>query len=366
MRPFRLSRSRARRGFARPGMTLIELSMALALSTGVALGIGYVVRQMTGAVISIEKRSEAQAEATLAVHRLRSELQQATSIVTLSAAKITFDHQDVTGDGQADLVSYAWAGTAGQTQPLTRTVNGGVPETLVFNCTAFQMTVAANAPTADRIAMHDRYAEGVVYSPQQITLTHATQAAELFTVTGSGAAAYRIDKVRVYLRRTATTGALTLELRTANSGIPTSTVLDEASRAVAQINSTGGWEEFQLNAGVALGFGYQYAIVLRTSGSDATVEATFDQITANPPGSSADFYRYTNTGGGAWSPTFGLGARDLKYYLYGRYLDSSGVPQAPAGGPIGLVEVHLETGTGASATILDAAVQCINNPELAG
>jgi hypothetical protein len=345
-------------------MTLIELSMAVALSSGVALAIGLVVRQMSGAVISIEKRSESQAEAALALHRLRSELRQAAQIVTLGSTKITFEHPDVTGDGQPDLVSYSWANVAGQ--PLSRTVNGGTAESLVASCTVFRLSAASGGATADLLASHDMYAENVVFSSQQFTLTDSSQAAEVFTLSpGSGSIGCRVEKVRVYLRALSTSGVLTLELRGVSGGNPTGSVLDSAVRPIAQISTTGGWEELQLTSGSTLGAG-QYALVLRTSGSTATVSTTFDQITVNPPGGSTDFYRYTSTGGIAWLPSIGLGARDLKYYVYGRRLDGSGSPLAPSGGAIGLVEIHLETGSGASATLLDTAVQCMNTPELAG
>ena len=58
--------------------------------------------------------------------------------------------------------------------------------------------------------------------------------------------------------------------------------------------------------------------------------------------------------------------RDLKHYVYGRYYDAVGTPLPATGGQVPLLGIRLEAGPADSTVRYDAAVQCVNQPELTG
>jgi hypothetical protein len=144
----RVGDGRARRRWSRPGVTLIELAISLTLAAGLAVAIGQVVHQLTRGAAAIDRRSQAQTEAAVAMLRLRSDLEYADWITQTATRKISFRHPDLTGDGAADTVTYEWSGVSGD--PLTRVVNGSAPETVLEQCRAF--TVSSVPPTIRLIA----------------------------------------------------------------------------------------------------------------------------------------------------------------------------------------------------------------------
>ncbi|GMU24736.1 MAG: hypothetical protein AMXMBFR13_48080 [Phycisphaerae bacterium] len=136
----------------RRGFTLYEVLLAASLSAGIALGVGHVVTQLTRGAASVDRRSQAQTEASLALLRLRSELEHATYVTDIKPKKIVFRHPDADGDGSVDTITYEWSGISGD--PLTRKSNDAAAEPILTECQDF--IVAANAP-AIRLIAGQRY-----------------------------------------------------------------------------------------------------------------------------------------------------------------------------------------------------------------
>lgn len=113
----------------------------MVLAALITVAISHATVQITSGATRVDKRSQIQTEAAVALIRLRTELEQATAIVTLTSSKVTFRHPDVTGDSATDTITYEWSGTAGD--PVTRKVNTGSAEDVLTQCRAFTLSTLA-------------------------------------------------------------------------------------------------------------------------------------------------------------------------------------------------------------------------------
>jgi type II secretory pathway pseudopilin PulG len=116
----------------RRAVTLVELIIVVMLTGTVMLTVGYVTTQITSGVANVDRRSQAQTEAALAMVRIRNELEYATSIVALDSKRISFKHPDVNGDNQVDTITYEWSGVGGD--PITREINEGGKQPVLDRC----------------------------------------------------------------------------------------------------------------------------------------------------------------------------------------------------------------------------------------
>lgn len=110
---------------------------------------------------NLERRSQVQTAAALAVQRMRAELRYATRIASLASTSVQFTHPDVTGDGNEDTVLYSWTGTPGD--PLTRQVNGGAAETILARCVSFSLSSALMSPQPLALVAERPYAVKLEY-----------------------------------------------------------------------------------------------------------------------------------------------------------------------------------------------------------
>ncbi len=343
-------------------MSLVELVVAMVLAGGVALALGHVVNQLTRNVTALEQRAQRQTEGALALLRLRGELRHATGVSALTDRRIAFAHPDVTGDGMADLVTYDWDGTAGSN--LTREVNAGGAETLLAECRSLTLTALTQLPSSEELlAGHVGYGPGVAASTQEYLVGSTNHAAQVLTLSRSGAAAFRITKVRLFVRPVTATGSLVVSLRPTLASDPAGSAIESVSRPLAQMSPGANWETFRFSGRDSLALGTLYAVVVRCSDSGGSVGIAFDQITANVPGSSSDYYKYTTNGGFTWQPTSMLPARDLKYMVYGRWLSGTGSLLTISTPFLTGLRIQLETGTAATPVRYEATAECINLPE---
>jgi len=127
----------SRRIARRRAMTLVELMLAMTIAVGIMVSLGHVITQMTSGVARLENKTRLQSEVSLAMLRMRSELQYASSITSLSETEMTFVRGDITGDGEDDQITYRWSGQAGE--PIYRLLNDGEAEPILESCESFQI-----------------------------------------------------------------------------------------------------------------------------------------------------------------------------------------------------------------------------------
>lgn len=107
------------------GITLIELSIALALSVGI-MGI-LVLAYVAGSRLfnSEMDRSAAFLEANKAISSLRGDLRSCIELTSATATSISFWADDLNSNGTkeaGEIYAYSWDGTPGS--PLIRTISG--------------------------------------------------------------------------------------------------------------------------------------------------------------------------------------------------------------------------------------------------
>ena len=120
----------------RPGQTLLELMVSMAISSVLLSGIATSIYLAGRSASSSGATSDTMTATRLAV-RLKDELQFATYVVELSDHGIDFVVADRTNDGVPDRIHYEWDGRPGS--PLLRSINGTVPQVLANDVMEFDV-----------------------------------------------------------------------------------------------------------------------------------------------------------------------------------------------------------------------------------
>lgn len=118
------------------GVTLVELLVSLSILAIVITALGSVMVLTSHAVgLSATQAVEARTDDVAAT--LAAEQRLALRVLERTNRSITFvvdrDH-----DGTTETIGYAWSGVSGD--PLTRSLNGGVPVPVVANCKRFNLS----------------------------------------------------------------------------------------------------------------------------------------------------------------------------------------------------------------------------------
>ncbi len=112
----------------RVGATLIEVVLATVVIAVLMGSMTSVVLLSSRAIDGGRSSTAKTAEARELIDDLTAELGLAQSVESLDDKSVTFTVPDLTGDGGADTISYAWSGVEGD--PLTRRLNNG-PEAIL-------------------------------------------------------------------------------------------------------------------------------------------------------------------------------------------------------------------------------------------
>lgn len=124
----------------RAAFTLIELVTSLAISTIIVTAMGSAIMVASAAIPTAETETVANADAQL--DWISIEVSEAESIKTATGAELTFTVPDRSGNGQPELISYTWNGSAGS--PLYRTYNANAPEVVIDSLDAFAVSAVSS------------------------------------------------------------------------------------------------------------------------------------------------------------------------------------------------------------------------------
>lgn len=116
-------------------MTLIELVVALAITSLVLAGVGAAVRLAAGAMPGRDDALAGLLRGQRFLDEFLDSISTATGIESLVATGVTFTVPDRDNDGDVERLAYAWAGTAGE--PVLLAVNGGPPVQALDSCDGF-------------------------------------------------------------------------------------------------------------------------------------------------------------------------------------------------------------------------------------
>ncbi|MFA9477362.1 type II secretion system protein J [Phycisphaerales bacterium AB-hyl4] len=129
------SRGRANRS---AGFSLVELSVAIALSAVVMLALGSAMVLASRALPNADSPALASHDVGRALEQLSTDLQHALYVSERSPHAITFTVADRTGDGSPQRMRYAWSGEPGE--PLTWQLDDHDPVDLLPSIDTFELS----------------------------------------------------------------------------------------------------------------------------------------------------------------------------------------------------------------------------------
>lgn len=356
--------------------TLVEIVASL-LIAGICVGAtASAVHIITYGGSDLAHRGESHTAAALALHRMRGELAMALTVTELNATAITFTHPDMTGDATDEVIRYVWSETPGD--PVTRSVNGAAPTTLLADCEAFALTVDvrdAQEGTQPQVtgevlvAAHDQYPLGLLYVTSTMPVTNQDYVGEYFTPSYPDAVSCEITRVRLVMKKWGTASGsarIMIQPRAAGTYNPAPTILGEVQVEGADLPSEFQWREFSFS-GVTTAVNDGVLVVVRGTNTNSAAVAVHSLSLVSFIDGMA--LRYTNNGGATWQPTVNLALADMRIYVYGRYTLSTLVGSGTlASGNVESIHLELHTAVGGPGedVVMNSAVRCLNKPSITG
>ncbi|MCC6286160.1 MAG: hypothetical protein IT439_12815 [Phycisphaerales bacterium] len=124
-------------------MTLIELVVALAITSLVLAGVGAAVRLAAGALPGRDDALAGLLRGQRFLDEFLDSISTATGVESLGATGVSFTVPDRDEDGDEEELAYAWSSTSGE--PVLLVVNGGAPVQVLDACDG----LAVSAITGD-------------------------------------------------------------------------------------------------------------------------------------------------------------------------------------------------------------------------
>jgi hypothetical protein len=356
---------KSNRRFRPPGHSLMEVVAAMVVATILVAGLGTVM--MIGRQVAFTPSAPGhRMKASEIINQLASDLRYATLVIEQSPYVLDFVVADRNDDGVAERIRYQWSGTVGQ--PLTRSLNGAAPTTILEAVQEFQITPTTESTTTTLtttatsaevlLAANPNVLGG---APRGITNTDFSaqqiNPAAFLAAAPAGALCWNATRAEFYAQKFGTyTGTLLVQLRRAgnpNNG-PTSHVLGQVSIPENNLTATFGWNTATFASPI----------------TGLPLHRRFDLVFAGLGGSINDAQLYTNDSGGSGvleSSDAGaswqlMSSRQIFYRLYGTY-STAGTSYDVERGQVKHVRVMLRAGNQAHARV-DARIPLLNAPEL--
>jgi prepilin-type N-terminal cleavage/methylation domain-containing protein len=308
----------------RRAFSLAEMVVSLAV---VAVLVGSMTSVLMLSARAIDDRTNPAGKTVLAAEALDlllADLSVATSFSERTNLVAAFEVPDRTGDGQPELVRYAWSGIP--SDPLVRSFNGVTDGTFATDVQQFNLSyllAAAPAPVEGATAKlmgHDDAAGGTMSERLQKSVEWCAQ---FFRPSlPADAASWKITSVQlVAANHAGTDGVVDVQIRSADAaGKPTAVVLATTTLYESSLPSTFGWVTVPIGPVADLAPGQGVCIVLRSvSGSGTIARWQFETSTG---GLTADTHFITSTDSGATWSTPG-DTKDLRFAVFGTVSVSS-------------------------------------------
>lgn len=238
-------------------MTLIELTMSLAVVSIIVLALGSLV--FVAAKGMANDSSNVGSDATTArsaASLVMDDLKMATAVTEQTANAVTMTVPDRDGDGSPETIRYSWTGTAGD--PLMRTYNGRTASIVAANVRSLNFsyltkTVGKPAPVTSAEKSMAIHSGGTVTTTG---LTSTAWCAEYFkpsltSTSTTSTTGWTISRVQVLLQRNLLAlGTITVSIYYADSAKkPTGGALQTQTASIVNILSSGTqWVEFSYSS----------------------------------------------------------------------------------------------------------------------
>lgn len=312
------------------GFTLIELSMALLVTSVLVGAVGSLVVMTARAAQGSPKTQSTSGGAGDALARISAELATATTMANCTGTGLTFTIPDRTGDGNAETVVYSWAGSG---SPLRRAENGRTAIDITGPLTNFALLYATTSTSEDQKTTSTATSAetllssftgwtGITPTARELGLTASTWGTQYFKVDAVSLPAtltqLNITRVRVMLRA-GTTGSVTAAIQsTGTGGQPSGTQVGSAATTpVASLGATQSWISMPL-AGVTFTSNPTTGLNLVFKGTGTTSGYLRYLDSASAPSDTPQFL-YSTTSGGTWLPSSSRTRYDAPFEVYGTY-----------------------------------------------
>jgi hypothetical protein len=301
----------------------VELVVALSASVMLVGGLASTV-YLAGSAADLSAPSAQGLEAMDVAAEIADELRYATFLVERSDPAVEFTAvefvvADRTGDGQADVIRYAWSGQPGD--PLTRTLNHGTPQVVAADVYLFGLDYDAPAKTESFQSPDQESAESVFIeysganSPNDRAIKDKDWAGQYFhpndfnPLLPNDAISWRVTKVEVVARsHGGVKGQSWVQLRPATGdNTPTSTVLEQVLMVEAALLDTYQVEQFAFSSASGLSPNEGFCLVIQWISDADSADVQYDD--AGGSGVLATF-----DAGASWTY---YAARSLRYRIYG-------------------------------------------------
>jgi Tfp pilus assembly protein PilW len=303
---------------------LIELVVALAISSTLLLAMGSVVLVSTKAIPTANNRTSSIVAGSRALSSISSDVFFATSVTELTATAITFTVPDRNNDGHPETIRYAWSGNAGD--PLTRQYNGGnvisiIPRIQSFNLTFDKRQVLA--PTTYTTSAETLLASFTTSSnlANYGVASNAWPGQNVGPVLPSNAVSWSVTRVMLPAAvNGANAGVSLVQIRAVDANEFPTTTLDQQALLESSLSSSYAWQTFTFTNATGLSPSQSVDIVVQW-----VSDAYACNIQYQGPGllglgglvgSLLGTGNMIQWNGNSWSS---VGGQNLNFYLYGTY-----------------------------------------------
>jgi len=302
------------------GFTIMEMIVSVAITMILAIAVGSVImlsaRVMPRAKANTVARTEEAAARVL--EQIAADVSHAIEIPHLSKYSMVLHVPDRDNDGNVEVIAYEWGGSTGD--PLSRSVNGGVPVLLLdsadwFNFSGDTFTRTTTAEGAATSTGEILLASYTGSAPTQEPVQSNNWPALTFPITlPDGATRYSVSRIDLYVSRIGVlTGADHLELRSAwPDGSPSSTTLASVTLPSGILSLAAGWQSYTpvYTGSNVLTSRLLSMVVMHDSGSSVLRLYKFTTaVDGHRMGTSVDSGSTWTMGDGSWA-----------YRVYGRAL----------------------------------------------
>jgi prepilin-type N-terminal cleavage/methylation domain-containing protein len=320
--------------FARRGFTLIELTMALVVTTVLVGAVGSLVVMTTRAAAGNPRALSNSAGAAEAIDRFVAELSCAITVSEATSSAVSFTVADRNNDAQPETIRYSWAGAG---TPLRRELNAAAAVNVTGNLAQLNLAYTTTKQTTTSSVTNSVDSGEVLLSSftgwtgitptiRELALTPAFQATQFFRIDKvslpSTLTSLRLTKVRLMMRKGTGTNNYTVAIQGPGAG-PQPDAVNRGSPVTtpaAALGATMGWVDVPLPDTTFSSKLTDFNIVVKGTGANSGLVRYLDGA-----GAPADVpvFLYSTDSGSSWLPASGRNRYDMPYEVWGSYISTS-------------------------------------------
>lgn len=348
----------ARRRASRRGFTLVEVVVSLGVCGLLMAALGSLVMIGSRALPTGATPAERRIAAAAAVDLLTRDLTAATAVTLAGRNAVGLTVADVTGDGVADTVQYAWAATPGA--PLYRQVNALPPLAVLASVQQFDLTYTLRT-TATRSTSSSTAAQSLMASSAPLVLTDfspngSAGVGQSFRPTlPSGTSSWSITRVGVRMRDDGTQDGVTqIALRLVDPGtnLPTGPLIATATINETSLDSNSVLRFVSTPAASGLPPGVSVAVLVTSASGTRPSRVLVSTLGVTPANQR---YLRSSDNGATWS---GQALGSMSFEVYG----TTTAVTSSSGSVESVESVLVRLMPDASGTPIEAAARTVNRP----